>query len=50
MAADAFFVNKTPFLMILSMNVKFGMAEPIANQKKETLFNGADKVMNSCNE
>ena len=44
--ADIMFVNKHPFFVTISRNIKFGTAVLIANQKLDTLVKAARKVRN----
>ena len=44
--ADIMFVNKRPFFVTISRNIKFGTTVLIANQKLDTLVKAARKVRN----
>jgi hypothetical protein len=38
LGGDIMFKNKIPFFVSISCNLKFGMAEMIANQQQKTIF------------
>ncbi len=44
LAGDIMFVNKIPFFMTISRNIKFGTAEMILNQKNSTLIAAIKQV------
>jgi hypothetical protein len=38
LGGDIMFMNKIPFFVSISCNLKFGMAEMIANRQQKTIF------------
>jgi hypothetical protein len=44
LCGDIMFVNKIPFFVSISRNLKFGTAEMIANRQQKTMFNAVEHV------
>jgi hypothetical protein len=44
LCGDIMFVNKIPFFVSISRNLKFGTAEMIANRQQKTVFNAVEHV------
>jgi hypothetical protein len=44
LCGDIMFVNKIPFFVSISRNLKFGTAEMIANRQQKTVFNAIEHV------
>jgi hypothetical protein len=46
LCGDIMFVNKIPFFVSISRNLKFGTAEMIANRQRKTVFKAVEHVCN----
>jgi hypothetical protein len=44
--ADVMYVNKIPFFMSISQNIKFGTAEMLNNQQSQTLLKAIQQIHN----